>query len=229
MRYTARQLHCLTAMGIVPWVSAPAPAPADGHVVKPGATDDGVALPPVAPAQSAALGAWLMARPLRLSCLQGAARCVTGPDEAPLLVVLDAAADESADESADLGLSGEAERLFELMLRAIRLGSRDIRLCQLSSSQTTAGADTAMPDSSTATVKNVCNAHTRALLLLLNTWDFSADDCAVEQHQGRLPGPELPLWRIAHPQRLLEQPALKRQSWQVLKSIHALLAGDSPP
>ena len=78
---------------------------------------------------------------------------------------------------------------------------------------------------SQAGVGGLCSKATRGVLVLMNPWSFDRSDTAVEQHQSRLPESGLPLWRIAHPAILLDQPQLKRQAWQVLKRLRATLDG----
>ena len=78
---------------------------------------------------------------------------------------------------------------------------------------------------SQAGVSALCTANTRGVLILMDPWSFDADDSAVKQHQSRLPDSGLPVWRIAHPALLLEQPQHKRQDWQVLKGVRAMLDG----
>lgn len=198
MRFSARQKHCLQSMGIVPWVTLPGNEPAGG-------SESSQACVPGPPPRSVeALGEWLA------SCSLAE---LTGPAEAPLLVIIE----PSVDDLDKPALTGDAASLFELMLRSIRLSSRDIRTCCI----------TQAPTSLTPGV--LCTPHTRALLLLQDSWPFDPAQSASAQHQGCLSDPLRPLWRVAHPRRLLEQPELKRQSWQVLKSVHALLAGYATP
>ncbi len=169
------------------------------------------------------LGKWVLEQALVPIEFRGGLHPVLGVAEAPLLVVL---AQRAPSWQAG-SMAGDDGRLFELMLRSIALSNRDTRRCQLG--HRLAAADVVGGDAvSQAGVSGLCTAGTRGVLLLMNPWSFDPGDIAVEQHQSRLPGSGLPLWRVAHPAVLLEQPQLKRQAWQVLKRLRATLDGAVP-
>ena len=172
------------------------------------------------PAAIESLGQWLLQQTLAPIEFRGGLHPVLGVADAPVLVVL---AQDAPSPTAG-SMAGDDGRLFELMLRSIALSNRDTRRCQLDSRPGTASAsaDDALLQ---AGVGGLCSAGTRGVLMLMNPWSFDVADTAVEQHQSRLPESGLPLWRIAHPSILLEQPQLKRQAWQVLKRLRATLDG----
>lgn len=166
------------------------------------------------------LGEWLLEQALVPIEFRGGQHPVLGVADAPLLVVL--ALDAPSPTAGSM--SGDDGRLFELMLRSVSLANRDTRRCQLGhrmNDSTRVGTDSV----SQAGVSALCAANTRGVLVLMDPWVFDAGDSAVTQHQSRLPGSGIPVWRIAHPAILLEQPQLKRQAWHVLKALRAMLDG----
>lgn len=168
------------------------------------------------PESIADLGPWVLSRALAPIHHRGTVFPVLGAAEACLLIIV-----QQADTGpAIAALEGDAARLFNLMLRSIKLSGRDTRQCILSAEPL------ATPDMSVAGA--AITAQTRAVLVLMEDWPFDASDIAAEPHRARLPGPgpQLPIWRIAHPRHLLQQPLLKRQSWQILKLLSAELSGD---
>ncbi len=220
MRFSARQQHCLQAMGIVPWVSRHAVEVAEvaqTHAIAGDATaassTASVEFSAQPPESAATLGEWVLSRALAPIHYRGSEFSVLGAAEASVLVIVE----QRGSQPATAALEGDSARLFELMLRSIRLSARDTRQC-IVSAEPVAG-----PDNSVGSV--ACTPHTRAVLLLMDPWSFDVADTDVTRHHGRLPGLELPLWRIAHPRQLLERPLLKRQSWQVLKSLQSVLTG----
>jgi hypothetical protein len=222
MRFSARQQHCLQAMGIVPWVSRHAVDSEVTEVAEVAASSvaTGVEFAAQPPESVDKLGEWLMTRALVPIHLRGSVFPFLGSVEATVLVVVE----QSGSEPPVAALEGDSARLFTLMLRSIQLSARDTRQCVVSCEPVSSSGNS---DLSVA-----CTPQTRVVLMLMNTWPFDVSDTAAERHkgrlQGRLQGPELPLWRIAHPRLLLEQPLLKRQSWQVLKSLQAVLKGGGP-
>ena len=246
MRVSARQQHCLQAMGIVPWVSRYAVAIEQAEEVVDDAEVAGVAevvavaevaevaqltdaaevadvaaiatrsdLQSSAPPPESAdkLGEWVSSRALVPIHYRGSEFPVLGAAAASVLVIVQ----QTGSQRATAALEGDSARLFALMLRSIQLTARDTRQCIV------ATEPLANPDISVAGV--ACTPQTRAVLLLMDPWPYDIADIDADGHAGRLPGVELPLWRIAHPQLLLEQPLLKRQSWQVLKSVQSVLTG----
>lgn len=206
-------------MGIVPWVSRHAVEVAEVADVaevalsEPALNNEVAARPPEAVAE---LGQWVSSRALVPIHFRGSEFPVLGAAEASVLVIVE----QAGSQPATAALEGDSARLFALMLRSIQLTARNTRQCIVSTEPVT------HPDISVTGV--ACTPQTRAVLLLMNPWPFDTTDIDVERHSGRLQvrpqGLELPLWRIAHPQLLLEQPLLKRQSWQVLKSLQSILS-----
>lgn len=216
MRFSARQQHCLQAMGIVPWVST---HPVELETVAEVAT---ITMPTAEhaagpPETVARLGAWIASRALAPIHWRGSQYPVLGAAESPVLVIVE----QVGTKPAAAALEGDSARLFALMLRSIQLGARDTRQC-IVSAEPVAGAEL-----NVATV--ACTPQTMAVLVLMDTWPFDITDTDVQSHQGclqgHLAGQQLPMWRMAHPRHLLERPLLKRQSWQVLKALRSVLTG----
>lgn len=213
MRFSARQQECLEAMGIVPWVSRYAAEVAEVAEVAVAAFTPAVAVSTQPPESAARLGEWILSRALVPIHYRGSEFPVLGASEATVLVIVE----QTDSQAATAALEGDSARLFELMLRAIQLTGRDTRQC-IVSTEPVAGPDLSVAGAA-------CTPQTRAVLLLMDPWPFDITDTDVEQHYGRLPGSELPMWRIAHPKLLLAHPLLKRQVWQVLKSLQSVLTG----
>lgn len=194
--------------------SAPVPASTATATTPVAATMSASIQPPVAASD---LGGWLQAQTLASIEFRGGMHPVLGVAEAPLLVVL--ALDHPSPTAGSM--AGDDGRLFELMLRSIDMSNRDTRRCLLARR----AADSEISPDSPARLDSLYTPGTRGVLMLMSPWTFDEADDAVELHQTRLPGSGLPVWRIAHPALLLEQPQLKRQAWQVLKNIRATLDG----
>ncbi len=207
-----------TSVGAVAERAASA-AMAGAHTSPPSAAMAGADTSP--PAAIENLGHWLLQQELAPIEFRGGLHPVLGVADAPVLVVLA----QDASSPAAGSMSGDDGRLFELMLRSIALSNRDTRRCQLASQSAVAASSGGADAHLQAGVGGLCSAATRGVLVLMNPWSFDRSDTAVEQHQSRLPESGLPLWRIAHPAILLDQPQLKRQAWQVLKRLRATLDG----
>lgn len=213
--FSERQLHCLEAMGIVPWISrqpGPATPAPTGQIPSTLSASD---LPETMPE----LGLCLADRVLANFGYKGAVHTTLGHPEAPVLVVVQRYRhDVKQDSDTDLPLTGDAAQLFELMMRSIDLGRSDVRQCAL--------ADGLIPahDESVGAfnVGRACNQHTRAVLVLMAMDDSS--DVRADANHCRLAESGLPAWRIAHPDLLLQENWRKRQAWQVLKALQQHLA-----
>ena len=226
--FSERQQRCLEAMGIVPWVSRnPEPEAAVDRALEPViTTDDHMAeslgqiidSPHVAatflPSDLQGLGLWLPRQPLANFGYKGAVHTVLGHPEASVLVVVQ----RHRQGVSELPLSGDAAQLFELMMRSIDLGRSDVRQCAL--------ADNAGPSDSQQTVfqsvGDACTPQTRAILLL--SWLEVNNDPSADAHHCRLAQSQLPVWRISHPDLLLQENQRKRQAWQVMKALQHYLA-----
>lgn len=202
--YTARQLHCLDAMGMVPWVqrSHTRELPVDNTAV-----NEPVANVPM-PVELDKLQTWLGQQPLAAFVVAGRARSVTGPEDASLLVVVQP--EQGASQQA---LDGDASRLFDLMMRAIGLSRQHLRLCALSGD----------PRNADVTVSDACNLNTKAVLLMQQNWEVDSTDTGTHAEHGRLDFTHAPLWRIPHPDVLLRHNRLKRHAWQALKALQRVL------
>ena len=70
-------------------------------------------------------------------------------------------------------------------------------------------------------VQGLCVAQTKAVLLLTHDWNRLATPVA---DHFRLDQPPLPAWRIPHPDVLLEFNQLKRQAWSSLQALQSVLS-----
>lgn len=246
MSFTARQLHCMHAMGLVAWTrnrpveQTPMHPVGDAGAVQAvtqGVTVDsdvasvaapaGDSFPPSEaqgslasmPVNIESLTQWLAGQSLSMFSYRGANVTVVGPEQASLLVVC-INRDMKLPVAPDLQpLNAECAQLLKLMLHAINLSMTDIRQCLVSEAGL---ANSESGDSTPDTIKSVCTHHTRGVLLL----DPGYDDgiCQAASDACLMPASSLPLWRIPHPDCLLENPALKRTAWENLKALKQSLA-----
>ncbi|MFK7853004.1 MAG: hypothetical protein AB8B79_02780 [Granulosicoccus sp.] len=213
--FSERQLHCLEAMGIVPWVSRQGGSVAPASTVQVPSTLSASNLPDTMPE----LGLCLPDRLLANFGYKGAVHTTLGHPEAPVLVVVQRFKHNDKQESdTDLPLTGDSAQLFELMMRSIGLNRSDVLQCALADSLLP-GHDQSICES---TVGRACTAHTRAVLVLMPMDD--SNDIRADANHCRLAESGLPTWRIAHPELLLQENWRKRQAWQVLKALQQHLA-----
>jgi len=240
MSFSARQQHCLEAMGIVPWVSKVEPAvlstapestePSAIPNLKIGIStetatstssaaeqvfDSTAFVPTPMPERIEQLKMWLPTQPLGALTVRSEQQVFIGQPEAPLLVVVDSnLGSSSLQPAAGAAFTAEAAQLFDLMMRAINVTLGQRKLCRLVSK----------PDASDvaefATVSQLCVAQTRAILLLVHDWNSLS--VPITDH-FRLDQPPLPVWRIPHPDLLLEFNQLKRQAWTSLQALQSAL------
>jgi hypothetical protein len=225
--FSERQQHCLEAMGIVPWVSRnPEPEAVpyrsfetvlstenrlaesseqvvdSSHVV---ATD--------LPSDLDALGLWLPEQPLASFGYKGAEHTILGHPEASVLVVVQ----RNRQNDREMPLSGDAAQLFELMMRSINLGRSDVRQCALAGKMLPSDGQKTVVQS----VSDACTPQTRAILLLLPL--EANNDPSADAHYCRSAQSQLPVWRISHPDILLQENQRKRQAWQAMKALQQYL------
>ena len=226
--FSERQQHCLEAMGIVPWVSRnPVPEAALDRSLEPVlSTDDRVAelsehvvdsshlISTDLPSDLDALGLWLPEQPLASFRYKGAVHTVLGHPEASVLVVVH----RHRQNDSELPLSGDAAQLFELMMRSINLGRSDVRQCALAESVGPSDRQQSVVQS----VSDACTAQIRAILLLLPL--EANNDPSADAHHCRSAQSQLPVWRISHPDILLQENQRKRQAWQAMKALQHYLA-----
>jgi hypothetical protein len=240
--FSARQQHCLEAMGIVPWVSKsqsliPLSKPmtalpeASSEPIQQAVVSIGVTVETLAPANvverpTSVLGPmpesieelslWLPSQPLGLLAVRSEYQSFVGQPEAPLLVVVDSTKSKNSDQPpATSPFNSEAAQLFDLMMRAINVTLGQRKLCYLSR----------RIDPSSAiqhgVVMDLCIPQTKGVLLLVQDWNsFTAP---ITDH-FRLDQPPLPVWRIPHPNLLLEFNQLKRQAWRSLQALQPVLS-----
>ena len=246
MSFSARQQHCLEAMGIVPWVSKlelPSPVPSPVPEAMTALSEAVAEQVPQAAAQTAAavaalsdekvfkhpayvagpmpssveeLKVWLPCQPLSLLAVRSKHQAFVGQAEAPLLVVVDSAnSTDTVQSPPATPFNAEAAQLFDLMMRAIKVTLGQRKLCHLSG-----GAEVPTATGS-ARVLDLCVPQTRAILLVVQDWNTLAEPVA---DHFRLDQPALPVWRIPHPDLLLEFNQLKRQAWTSLQALQSALA-----
>lgn len=187
-----------------------------GDSASPSATQRSSATMPV---NIESLAQWLAGQALSMFSYRGTSVNVVGPEQASLLVVC-INRDAKSPTAPDLQpLNAECAQLLKLMLQAINLSMTDIRQCLVSNAGS--GHNGSGPGSP-ETIESLSTHHTRGILLLDPRYDSvisqSASDACL------MPAISLPLWRIPHPDCLLQNPALKRSAWENLKALKQSLA-----
>ncbi len=189
-------------------------------------SDTPAALPAQMPTDLQSLSAWLSYQPLSSFLASGKRRHVMGRDDASLVVVV-----ETGSGVGQHPLEGDAARLFDMMMKAIKLTRQQLRICALagdsveseSGSGADAGDERAAEQPTRTTLSDICNPQTKAVLLFVQRWD-APDDCVTSQDDTvRLAAPPCPVWRIPHPDILLSRNQLKRQAWQSLQALQRVL------
>lgn len=170
-------------------------------------------LPAKMPTELQALSAWLPHQALASFLASGKRRCVMGPDDASLVVLV-----ESGSEVGQQPLEGDAARLFDMMMRAIKITRQQLRICAIAAE---GARDERAADQ--PTLSDICNPQTKAVLLLVQRWDTSDDRATSHDDTVRLAAPPCPMWRIPHPDILLSRNQLKRQAWQSLQALQRVL------
>lgn len=167
-----------------------------------------------------ALGLWLPDQPIQRLKLYDRLVPATGPETAPLLVVVE----PDADNDGVSPLHANEAKLFELMMRAIGLSRPDVRVCLLAAGAQEGGEPSmGGVDDAAACVSSVITPAVRAILLLQQDWSAAHPSDLAADHHSLCARPPRPLWRIAHPAVLLQRNTLKRQAWHVLQAVHAAL------
>ena len=171
------------------------------------------------PKASSSLGDWLAQQPLGTFARRGEQRVQTGPEQARVLVVAQAA----PGPVSLLPIEDAESQLLELMLRAIGLAPGDWSTAVLAhpvrDGATGSGGAGGAEDA--PSVQRLAADRQAVLWLARSPGDPS--DVEVEAHRFRIAG--VPAYRITHPARLLVEPSLKRQAWDVLKAVRNQLAG----
>ena len=160
------------------------------------------------------LGLWLPEQFLANFGYKGAVHTTLGHPDAPVLVVVQ----HQGQNDGELPLTGDAAQLFELMVRSVGLGRSDVRQCALVGNKISSDSQ----PTGVQTVHEACTPQTRAILILLAMED--SDDPTADAHHCRFAQSQLPAWRIAHPEILLQENQRKRQAWQALKALQHYLA-----
>lgn len=211
-------------MGIVPWVSKSVDTP-EVQLAAPVTNLDVVEtvsvekapLTPV-PYSLEELKFWLPQQPVRTMLGRSGPQSFSGVEDAPLLVVVEGADSNTDTEPMRSPFNAESAQLFELMMRAIVMPVAKRKQCVLHSVASYAQPATGIAES----VSQQLHVQTRAVLLLVKRWD-SAETVAAENHHVRLDHPAIPLWRIPHPDVLIQRNELKRQAWLSLQALQSAL------
>jgi len=212
-------------MGIVPWVSKSEklrpmplqdPSPGSEPTLNLTPAPEQIQRPGLMPQAVGELKQWLPSQAVGLLSVRSMPLSFVGQAEAPLLVVVE------STKSADLPQSpptspfkAESAQLFDLMMRSINITLGQRKLCYLSSETELMGAE------NSDNVMDLCVPQTRAVLLLVQDWNSLT--VPVVDH-FRMDQPPLPVWRIPHPDLLLEFNQLKRQAWVSLQALQSVLS-----
>ncbi|MBX2878981.1 MAG: hypothetical protein KTR32_03560 [Granulosicoccus sp.] len=208
MSYTARQLHCLKHLGLVPWVLRKSNQNQDSAL----SVTEPVQLS--APQQIDELANWVESQTLAMFDYRGGSTHHIGSPQAGLLAI--AQLDSDVKNSGPLG--NEELRLFEMMMHAINLDRGSFSLAAVGASP--GGEPNALSEKlDSQVVSDLINDYTRAVVFLMRQ---PLQNASAEEH-CRLNRSRLPFWRIAHPAVLLHQPEEKRHAWESLKAIRAVL------
>ena len=188
MAYTDRQARCLSAMGLIAW-------------------EERTLRPTPLPRAPEALARWLPSASLGVFRYREKRLTRVGQRDAPLLVIAEAAPGDAMNPP----LSGQADSLFENMLRAIGRRQHDTCQCKL--------AD--VPEAAGDTVASLSGRQHRVALVLVRELDaeLSADACRLTDVV-----PVAAAWCLPHPELLLARPERKRQAWEILRAVREHLA-----
>lgn len=163
---------------------------------------------------------WLPQQPLRSMLGRIGPQPYSGVEDAPLLVVTQSDEQDAHDEPLRTPFTAESSQLFELMMRAIAMPIAKRKLCVLRGPGSSAASSHSVEGN--GLFEQQLHVQTRAVLLLVNRWD-ALDGLATDQHHVRLDHSALPLWRIPHPDLLIQRTALKRQAWLSLQALQSAL------
>ncbi len=247
MPFTARQLHCLNTMGIVPWVerrhisadivvgesvipepATTVPATTIPEAAIPEAAISAVAAHPTIPTSPSSsdaiqLAPWL-ATPLLSMPFKGSLRARLGRSDAPLLVLVEKC---SSAQSAYPFEPADA-KIFEDMLRAIEWQKQNVCLALLPSMALQANGgnlvDTPISDK---TLTDLLGQQIRVILHFTHEISDSVnrlESMKIPDQSSVTVSSSLKIWQLPHPSLLRAQPDRKRAAWNVLKAAKAHLA-----
>ncbi len=150
------------------------------------------------------------------------ARCLPyGPADASLMILADGP--DAEDVTAGALFSGAAGRLLDAMLSAIGRSRSDVRIASIALTRPVAGRIDG-PEAAALTAiarHHVTLVQPRHLLLLGQQASqlFAAENQTPNQPNINQDGTTMVTLAIHHPRLLLERPLLKRQAWDVLKTL----------
>ena len=216
MPFNARQVHCLRAMGLVPWVNRNVTDSAtSNNSVQ--ATELSSVVTDAQPSDSNALADWLLRQPLQVFSLRGRSVTCFGNSQASVLIIT-----ESEDShTGDNPFAAADVELLDNILRSIGLLRKDINVCSIDSLEPE-------PECQAPGMQKVNEAwHAEHRIALFFTKNPVCID-AQYQHEFTSDQPTHsahPLigWRLPHPALLRSDPLLKRHAWNVLKIARKVL------
>lgn len=244
MAYSSRQMQCMNAMGLVAWTSKRATnsephiksaehsqAESSHEAAKLSANESIEPASSPIPAKANELGTLTSSAATKselpdwISQLangalvefshRGKMVSCTGNDNANLIVFCDhELTNANTGEATTMPLSNQCMQLFDLMMRSIGLARNNVRMGLVATPDS-------VPDSPSPA--SIVLPQCQAVLLLDGSTD-SRSEMATQPDNGRMPQSQLPVWRIAHPQLLLDNPLLKRRAWNNLKAVKRALA-----
>lgn len=152
------------------------------------------------------------------SLYRGHSGTVHGDSSACLLLVFEAT--PSQDDATptdltptDLTLSTADNLLLLDMLKAIGLDERNVARCLINAPITQFSID------------SICHSLDQPISAVLQVVTESPDITTDDQAGSRIGSVQsaVPVWQIAHPGWIQQEPALKRRAWNVLKAVRAVL------
>jgi uracil-DNA glycosylase len=149
------------------------------------------------------------------------ARCLpTGPADAPLMILADVP--DAEDVTAGTLFSGAAGRLLDAMLRAIGRSRGDVRIASIALTRPVAGRIDGAEAAALTAIARHHIALVRPRHLLLLGQQTSQLFTVENQPDVNQDGTTMVTLALHHPRLLLERPMLKRQAWDVLKTLKEL-------
>lgn len=164
-----------------------------------------------------ALDQWL-ATAVDIPGADWSARCLpNGPADASLMILADVP--DAEDVAGGALFSGAAGRLLDAMLSAIGRSRHDVRIASIALTRPVAGR---IDGTETASLTAIARHHVtlvRPRHLLLLGQQASQLFAVENQPDVNQDGTTMVTLALHHPRLLLERPMLKRQAWDVLKTL----------
>ncbi len=169
------------------------------------------------PDSSAAFDQWL-ATAANIPGADWSARCLpSGPADASLMILADVP--DAEDVAAGALFSGAVGRLLDAMLGAIGRSRNDVRIASIALTRPVAGRIEGMEAAALTAIARHHVALVQPRHLLLLGQQTSQLFAAKNQPDVNQDGTTMVTLALHHPRLLLERPMLKRQAWDVLKTL----------